>query len=218
MAQDASNLYTLQSAGMIAVDLESDAGEALQLVTDKPATIKMPIPASLLSKAPNTIDTWSLNDKGIWQKEGTATRSGNNYEMQATHFSFWNLDVPMNAIYLTLHVQDQNGNPVSNSMVQLSVPNNTTWWSTTHGFTDNLGNVSGFVPAAIGIEMSVFPNPYTCNSPIGTQTIGPFSANTNLTVTVNLTAAQSISGNGYSNRLQQWSAGQWHCLYLFRNQ
>lgn len=196
MAQDASNLYTLQSAGMIAVDLESDAGEALQLVTDKPATIKMPIPASLLSKAPNSIDTWSLNDKGIWQKEGTATRSGNNYEMQASHFSFWNLDVPMNAIYLTLHVQDQNGNPVINSMVQLSVPNTTTWWSTTYGFTDNQGNVSGFVPAAIGIEMSVFPNPYTCNSPIGTQTIGPFSANTNLTVTVNLTAAQQLMVSG----------------------
>ena len=195
-AQDATNLFVLQSAGMIAVELESAAGEPLQLITDKPATIKMPIPASLLSKAPNSIDTWSLNDKGIWQKEGTATRSGNNYEMQATHFSFWNLDVPMNAIYLTMHVQDQNGNPVINSMVQLTVPNSTTWWTTTHGFTDNQGNVSGFVPAAIGIEMTVYPNPYTCNSPVATQTIGPFNANTNLTVTINLAATQSLAVSG----------------------
>ncbi len=196
VGQDAGNVYALQSAGMIAVELESPTGEALQLVTDKPVTIQMPIPASLLDKAPATIDTWSLNDQGIWKKEGTATRNGNNYQMQASHFSFWNLDVPANAVYLTLHVQDQNGNPVANALVQLSVPNNNTWWATTYGMTDGQGNVSGFVPAGLALQMNVTPNPINCSTPVATQTIGPFSSNTNLTVTVNISNNQSLTITG----------------------
>ncbi len=196
VGRDGNSLYALQSAGMIAVELESATGEALQLAAAKPATIQMPIPASLISKAPSAIDTWSLNEQGVWKKEGRATRSGNNYEMQATHFSFWNLDVPTNAIYLTLHVEDQNGNPISNSMVELSIPNNNTWWSTTYGYTDNLGNVSGFVPSGLGIEMNVFPNPYTCSTPLGTQNIGPFTANTSQTVVVNIAATQVLTVSG----------------------
>ena len=196
VGRDGNSLYALQSAGMIAVELESATGEALQLDASKPATIQMPIPASLISKAPSSMDTWSLNEQGVWSKEGRATRIGNNYEMQATHFSFWNLDVPTNAIYLTLHVQDQNGNPITNSLVQLSIPNNTTWWGSTYGYTDNLGNVSGFVPSGVGIEMNVFPNPYTCNAPLGTQNIGPFTTNTSQTITVNLNATQVLTVSG----------------------
>ncbi len=196
IGRDGNSLYALQSAGMIAVELESATGEALQLDASKPATIQMPIPASLISKAPSSMDTWSLNEQGVWSKEGRATRIGNNYEMQATHFSFWNLDVPTNAIYLTLHVQDQNGNPITNSLVELSIPNNNTWWGSTYGYTDNQGNVSGFVPSGFGIEMNVFPNPYTCNTPLGTQNIGPFTTNTSQTVTVNIGATQALTVNG----------------------
>ena len=197
IGKDATNLYTLQSTGMIAVELESTSGQPLQLVTDKSATILMPIPATLLSKAPATIDTWSLDEQGVWKKEGTATKSGNVYEMQVTHFSFWNCDVPANAIYLTLHVQDQNSNPLANTVVQLTIPNNTTWWATTYGVTNGIGIVSGIVPAGIALQMNILSNPYSCSTPINTQTIGPFTANTTLTVTATITASQvtTVMGN-----------------------
>jgi hypothetical protein len=196
MGKDANNLYILQSTGMIAVDLESPSGEALQLATGNHANIKLPIPASLTAKAPATIDTWSLNEAGIWIKESTANRNGNFYDMSVSHFSFWNCDVPTNAVYLTIHVQDQNGNSLPNSFIRLTIPNNNTWWASTYGVTDSLGNVSGMVPAGLGLTMSVYGNPYSCNAPVATQNIGPFTTNTNITVTVTLTSQVTTTVTG----------------------
>ncbi|MBS1741513.1 MAG: carboxypeptidase regulatory-like domain-containing protein [Bacteroidetes bacterium] len=196
MGQDANNMYALQSTGMIAVDLESASGEALQLAGSKPASIKMPIPSSLQSKAPATIDTWSLDDRGVWIKEGTATKNGNVYEMQATHFSFWNCDVPAVSTYLSIHVQDQAGNPLINTLVSLTVPNNTTWWSTTYGFTDSLGNVAGIIPAGTELELNVFSNPYNCAGPLYTQTVGPFTSGSAITITATLASSSALTVTG----------------------
>ncbi|MFT3911676.1 MAG: carboxypeptidase-like regulatory domain-containing protein [Ferruginibacter sp.] len=196
MGRDENNLYTLQSTGMIAVDLEADNGEALQLASNLPATIKMPIPALLLDKAPSSINTWSLDEQGVWKKEGTAQKSGNFYEMQVTHFSFWNCDVPFNSIYLTIHVQDQNGNILPNTLVQLTIQNNNSSWGTSYGITDSLGNVSGFVPPALNLAIGIFSNLYSCSGPSYTQTIGPFATNSTLTITATVPTAQlyTISG------------------------
>ncbi len=199
MGQDAEHMFVLQSTGMIAVDLESPGGQALQLATGKTANISLPIPASLLSKAPATIDTWSLDDRGVWIKEGTATKNGSAYDMQVTHFSFWNTDAPCNAVYLTLNVHDQNGNPLPNTFVTLSIPNSTTWWATTHGYTDSSGTVSGLVPSNQGLVMSISPNVYNCASVISTQNIGPFSSDTTLNVTVTLNANQYTVISGTVN-------------------
>ncbi len=194
MARDGNSMYTLQSTGMIAVDLESSTGEALQLATNKPASIKLPIASSLLSNAPATIDTWSLDDKGVWIKEGTATKVGSNYEMEVTHFSFWNCDVPANAIYLTLHVQDQNAVSLRNTLVKLTIPNNNSWWANTYGRTDSAGNVSGLVPAGLGLVLNILPG-YNCSSSY-TENIGPFTVNTSLTITATLAAQQSFTVTG----------------------
>lgn len=196
MARDGNNLYSLQSTGMVAVDLESPTGEALQLSAGSTAAMNLPIPASLLSKAPTQIDTWSLNEQGIWQKEGIATKNGDHYEMQVTHFSFWNCDVPANAIYLNLHIQDQSGNAIPNMLISLTVPNNNTWWGTTYGTTDSSGNVSGLVPSNVELELSAFPNIYNCNTPVYSQTIGPFASNATLTITATLSTNQTLTING----------------------
>jgi hypothetical protein len=195
MGMDNANMYALQSTGMIAVDLESNSGQPLQLAT----AIKLPIPASLTGKAPQTIDTWSLDDRGIWVKEGTAVRNGGFYEMQVSHFSFWNCDVPANAIYLTIHLHDQNNQPLSNTVVQLTIPNNNTWWATTYGFTDSTGTVSGLVPADQALEMNAFVNVYSCFTPVTTQNIGPFSADTTINITATISASQYITISGTLN-------------------
>ncbi|MEP7164279.1 MAG: hypothetical protein ABI741_06275 [Ferruginibacter sp.] len=199
MGQDAANMYVLQSTGMIAVDLESPAGEALQLATGMTASIKLSIPASLTGKAPATIDTWSLDDRGVWKKEGQATKNGDFYDMQVTHFSFWNCDVPANAIYLNIHVQDQNNLPLANALVQLTIPNNNTWWATTSGITDSLGNVSGLVPANLGLVMNISSNASNCPAPIATQNIGPFNSNAAITASVTLSAVQLLTVTGTAN-------------------
>lgn len=199
MGKDTSKMYVLQSTGMIAVDLESPAGQALQLASGKTAAIKMPIPASLTGKAPATIDTWSLNDQGVWVKEGTATRNGDHYDMVVTHFSFWNCDVPANAVYLAIHVQDQNNNPLPNALVQLTIPNNNTWWATTHGITNSAGTVAGLVPANLGLEMSISANTINCTTPFVTQSIGPFSTDTTISITVTVNTSQLFTISGTLN-------------------
>lgn len=199
MGQDAEHMFVLQSTGMLAVDLESASGQALQLATGKSASVKLPIPASLLSKATATIDTWSLDDRGIWIKEGTATKNGNFYELQATHFSFWNCDAPLNAVYLTIHVHDQNGNPLSNSWVDLTIPNSTAWWASTYGLTDSTGTVAGLVPSSQVLEMEISPNIYSCSTPFATQNIGPFSNDTTLNIAVTLTTGQYTVVTGTVN-------------------
>ncbi len=199
MGQDSANMFVLQSTGMIAVDLESPTGEALQLAAGKTANIKLPIPASLTGKAPATINTWSLDDRGVWKKEGMATRNGDSYDMQVTHFSFWNCDVPANAIYLTIHLTNQNNQPLSNTLVKLTIPNNNSWWATTHGRTDSLGNVSGLVPSNLTLLMKVFPNGFNCPTPAYTQNIGPFSIDTTINISASIAAAQSITVTGTAN-------------------
>ncbi len=195
MGRDDNNLYALQSTGMIAVELESTTGEALQLASGLPATVRMPIPASIGSKAPSVINTWSLNNQGIWQKEGSASKSGDFYDMQVTHFSFWNCDVPANSTYLTIHVQDQNGNALQNVLVSLSIPNNTSWWGTTYGTTDGNGNVSGVIPADVVMVMQVYPDIYNCGA-VYTQNVGPFASTSSITVTATFPNTQEVVVSG----------------------
>lgn len=179
MAEDATNFYTLRSTGMMAVELESAAGEPLQLAAGKSASMKLSIPAALLSKAPATIDTWSLDDRGVWMKEGVATKNGSTYEFQASHFSFWNCDVPTSAVYLVLNLKDQNSNNLVNIPVTLT---SSTTFGTTAGLTDSLGNVHGYVPKNESLELKAYAGYYFCNNPFYTQTIGPFAANAALNI------------------------------------
>lgn len=191
MGMDDKNLYALQSTGMIAVELESVAGEPLQLASGRPATIKLLIPASLTNDAPSAIDTWSLDERGIWKKEGTATKTGSFYEMQVTHFSFWNCDVPMNSIYLKIHLVDQHGNPLTSTYVTLTA----NAFGIGSGMTDETGNVSGMVPAGMPMQMDIASMNFQC-SPFNLPDIGPFNGNDSITVvgTGNTSSFLTISG------------------------
>ena len=194
IGEDATQIYYLQSAGMIAVELESTAGEPLQLATGKPATVKLAIPASVQANATNTIDTWSLNDKGVWIKEGTATKNGAFYEMQVSHFSFWNCDHPTSSVYVTINIKDQNNNNLQNTVVRIKGS-----WGTAGGVTDSLGNVSGYIPANESLQLDLFSDVYSiCNS-LYTQTIGPFTTNTNLNVTATIPSQQTLTITGKVN-------------------
>ena len=94
---------TLTSYGMIAVELESAAGEKLQVKSGATATLITAIPSSTQAAAPATIALWSVDETtGIWKEEGSATRNGNVYVGNVSHFSFWNCDVSANALMLSM--------------------------------------------------------------------------------------------------------------------
>lgn len=198
MGQDNTNMFVLASAGMLAVELESDAGTPLQLASGKTAGVKLLIPASLQASAPASIATWSLDERGVWKKEGSATKNGNYYEFAANHFSFWNCDIPNSSIYLDLHLQDASGAPLSNVYVKIQPANNTTpWGPSSHGYTDSAGNARALIPANQQLRLMVMPNYGCSNTQLYAQTIGPYATNANLTVTATPSnvAAVTVQGN-----------------------
>jgi hypothetical protein len=187
IGQDNTNMYALASAGMIAVELESDGGVPLQLATGKTAAVKLLIPASLQGSAPATMDTWSLDARGVWKKESSATKNGNFYEFAANHFSYWNCDIPNSSIYLNLYVTDQNNQPLANTFVDIK-PTSANLWSHAGGLTDSTGHATAFVPANEVLKLLVLVN-YICSGPAYTQNIGPYTANANVNIVATIAAA-----------------------------
>lgn len=195
LGTDGDKLFALKSAGMFVAEFESDAGEPLQLASGHEANVKLPIPPQLVSGAPSTIDTWSLGENGIWIKEGSATKSGNDYLMQVSHFSFWNCDIPFTPVFLEMNIKDQGGNNLTNVMVALE-----TFVDSAYGFaadyTDSLGNVSGFVPVDEAMNLYVISDLWTCNDPLYTQQIGPFSKNTSLNIVASIASTDLLDVTG----------------------
>lgn len=103
----------IESFGFINVEIVNGK-DKLQMATGKSATVTMPIPAKILSKAPPTIPLWYYDEqKGSWVEEGFATKTNSNYVGTVKHFSSWNCDQPTKTSYLKGRVVDKDGNPLS---------------------------------------------------------------------------------------------------------
>ena len=172
----------LQSFGMMAVELTGASGQKLQLASGKPATINFAIPAALLSSAPASIPLWFFDETtGLWKEEGTATKQGSTYVGTVKHFSFWNCDAPFPLVNFEATVKDQNGYPVPNATVTIKKVDNS---SMAAALTDELGRVSGLIPANAALVITVTDR---CKNVLFTQNIGPYSSNVNYgTITVNM--------------------------------
>lgn len=191
-ALDANNFRVdLKSYGMLAVQLESTSGELLQIATDKTAKLRFTIPSSLTSLAPSNIPLWSLNETdGLWRNEGEAVKTGNYYEGDVKHFSFWNCDQPFNAIYLKLTVQTVAG-PLPNALVKLTKIADGSY---SYGYSDSSGNVSGMVFRDEALKLEILSD---CFDPIYSQQIGPFSSNTDLgAITVSIEPQYNLTISG----------------------
>jgi hypothetical protein len=177
----------LNSYGMVAVELQSSSGEKLQIASGNEATLTMPVPSSVQSTAPASISLWYVDEQtGIWKEEGIATKNGNNYVGQVKHFSFWNCDVSATAILLSMTLHTPDGDPLVHAEIKLTRPNG----SSSYGWTDSLGQVSGHVPSNEALAMEVLAS-WPCYNAIYSQNIGPFTQNTNLGV---ITISNGTSG------------------------
>lgn len=191
-ATDANNYRVLlKSYGMMAVELEGSGGEPLQIATGKKATLKMTIPSSLQSSAPATIPLWYMNETdGLWKEEGSATKVGNFYQGEVSHFSFWNYDISNNAVFLEMTLVTNEG-PIPYTTVKITRVSN---GSSSFGYTDSLGHVSGFVFNNEPLLLQVLDN---CQSVIYSQNIGPFTAATNLgNITIDLPDVNELEVTG----------------------
>ncbi len=178
-----NNRVILTSYGMIAVELESPAGEELQVATGSTAKLTVAIPASLQAAAPNSIPLWFVDEStGLWKEEGRATRNGNFYEGDVKHFTYWNCDVPGPTVNVTATIVSQAGTPLVNVYV---VFRPLSGQASAHGYTDSEGKISGSVPANIPLKLEI-SSAGPCHSIVYSQNVGPYTTATNLgTITVN---------------------------------
>ncbi len=179
----------LETYGMINVELRG-GGSKLNIAEGHKAIIELPIDVSQ-ANAPNTIDLWHFDEvKGYWIQDGSATKQGNKYVGEVSHFSWWNCDAPFPTVTLCLNITDNANVPLANIRVDLS----TNTISPRVGFTDGNGNVCGLIPSNEVLNVTIYD---ICNNAIYTTTIGPFSADTNESISLSGGAGESVvvSGN-----------------------
>lgn len=178
--RESGALRTLETFGMFSVELRGAFGEELQLAEGSTAQITMPSgssPANALA----TIPLWSFNeDTGYWIEEGEATLQGNTYVGEVSHFSFWNLDFPIETVYLCINLVDVNGNPLAYTPVNLYSPRLNLIG--TYGYSDAQGQECGLVPKDDQMFL-VIPN-YACDDENYSQLIGPFTDDTTIDIVV----------------------------------
>jgi hypothetical protein len=141
------NLY---SFGMMDVTIAGSSGEALQLVTGLTATITFPIASSQSATAPATIPLWYLDETdATWKEDGQATKIGNNYVGEVSHFTTWNVDWQGPSSTITGRVVDCTNTPVSNVEVTVDGLGTVT--------TDANGNYTASIPAGWTLVVHVLP-------------------------------------------------------------
>lgn len=187
------NSRIMETYGMLHVQLTGASGQNLQIATGHTAEMTVTIDATQTSTAPATIPLWSFNETtGIWQEEGSATKVGNAYVGNVSHFSWWNCDAQFPQCLLNIHIQNSTALPLSNVMVKLFRQNQ----NSTSAITDGNGNASGIIPAGENLTMKIYD---ACNNVIMTNNIGPFANNSNntlpaITISQNLSNTITITG------------------------
>jgi hypothetical protein len=136
----------IETFGFVDITITDGSGNKVNLATGATAEVHIPIPASLQSTAPTTIDLWSYNETGgYWLKEGIATiEAGRTYYVGIVqHFCYWNCDHLFETGYIRGRVVDMNGDPVEHAyirMVPIDYYGASPYWQT---FTDSSGHFSG---------------------------------------------------------------------------
>lgn len=103
------------SLGFMDVTVQQ-GGEDLNI--NSTSRIEIPIPASEVATAPDTIPLWYFNaERGVWVQQGTATKVVNVYQGNVEHFSTWNADYLYEEAYKSGKVIDEEGNPVAGATV-----------------------------------------------------------------------------------------------------
>ncbi|RZJ68241.1 MAG: carboxypeptidase regulatory-like domain-containing protein [Flavobacterium sp.] len=169
----------LQTFGMINVELRGSGGQKLQIAEGHTAEITMRIDDGQIASAPATIPLWHFDENaGWWKEDGSATKQGNYYVGNVSHFSWWNCDVFESVVMLTVTVKDANGNAVPNAVTYLEIAQNNLFSGTIT--TGSTGTAAGIVPSNVALDLSV-ALPF-CPTTVQSVSIAPTS--TDLAVTV----------------------------------
>ncbi len=189
-AQNANNQERiLETYGMVNVELRGSGGEKLNLADGHTATIEIPIDATQ-TNAPNTIELWHFDEEnGYWIEDGSATKVGSKYVGEVSHFSWWNCDAQFPTVTLCMNIEDANGSPIYGALVELFVSGAI---NPRIGLSNGNGEICGLVPSNEALNM-VVKDP--CGNQVYTNSIGPFSSDTDLsTITIPAMTTSVVTG------------------------
>ncbi len=171
----------LQTLGMLAVELRGSGGEDLNLAEGSTSEIKIPVDASLLDIAPSTIPLWYFDEAaGYWKEEGVANLQNNMYVGTVSHFSFWNCDIPAEAITLCVTATNQNSEVLNNLYITVT----SAAFGTRGGYSNDIGEICGYVPSNESLVIDIYSYEICGDTPLHTEMIGPFTTDTSITVVV----------------------------------
>jgi len=171
----------METYGMLAVNLSSPGGEQLNILDSAPATITFPVSVST-PDAPSEIPLWYFDEAtGYWKEQGIATRVGNTYVGEVTHFSWWNCDLSVQVVTVCFELSSTNTLPNT----YFEIIRNETGQLMFSGFTNEDGEECILFPVNEEVTFNVYGN--SCTDPIiYTETLGSFSSET--TIDINITA------------------------------
>jgi hypothetical protein len=143
MADLKQKRWFLKSYGTVNLGAVSvNSFRTMGLYNNSMATLKLPVPASMIANAPDSVEKWFLKD-GLWEKAGFAKKVNNVYEAKIDRIAYWNFAAPVNGIYKTFHVKTDSGANVINATVRIKNSNAVL----AEGQTNTDGKAICFVPA-----------------------------------------------------------------------
>ncbi|NQY06142.1 MAG: hypothetical protein HRT68_08170 [Flavobacteriaceae bacterium] len=173
---------SMETYGMLAVNLFSPAGETLNIAENSPAEIKTPV-SNTTPNAPQNIPLWYFDENtGYWKEQGIAEKFGTFYIATVTHFTWWNCDEPFDSVTLCFTLEGNSGNDnftMSNSFFE--IVRISTGQIIYSGYTNEVGQECGLIPTDEEIEIRVYDT-FCTDQVVHTQTIGPFSSDSSITI------------------------------------
>lgn len=190
---DARSLITY---GMLSVKLFSPTGEPLNINENGPATIEFPVDISQTSIAPQTIQLWYFDEEqGFWKEQGQANKIGNSYVGEVTHFTWWNVDIPVNHINLCFSITPNNTE--TSTYYRVKIKRNLDNQIIFSGYVlSNDGYECGFIPEGEEVTVSVYSIAPSCSTvPIYEEVLGGYTTDTNSEITfTNTIPTTTITG------------------------
>lgn len=196
-----NNARSLETYGMISVVLFSSDGQVLNVDEENPAIIEFPVDYFQRDIAPDTITLWYFDEEvGYWKEEGQATREGDKYIAEVTHFTWWNCDIPFDSVNLCFSLSPTN---VQAELLYLVViKRSSSNQNIFSGIVSTNGVECGSIPADEEIEVYIFNTEDSCNfSLVHQEVLGGYSNDTGLdfnfidtTITTNTAVNTTING------------------------
>ncbi len=177
-----NDIQALNSFGMLAVELRTPSGQALQIMNGKKAEISSKVESSILAQAPESIPLrYFDHDLGLWKEEGSAILEGDTYVGEVSHFTYWNYDDDGPSIILSGRVVDGEGRPISGVHIWVAASDS---WGGGHGDAAADGTFSGAVRAneILNFKILDYNGQWPCsfNDPLLEIEIGPFASDTDI--------------------------------------